>query len=52
MIASGSLLPYELYELFRHLRVGRLLIFVINLGIVVYLTRRALRRGRHGRAAP
>jgi uncharacterized membrane protein (DUF2068 family) len=48
--ASGSLLPYELFELVRHLRVGRLLIFLINLGIVVYLARRALRRGRHGRA--
>ena len=50
VVASGSLLPYELFELIRHLRVGRLLILVINLGIVVYLARRALRRGRHGRA--
>jgi uncharacterized membrane protein (DUF2068 family) len=46
VVAGGSLLPYELYELTRHVRVGRALIFGINLGIVVYLARRALRRGR------
>jgi uncharacterized membrane protein (DUF2068 family) len=47
VVASGSLLPYELYELTRHLRVGRVLILLINLAIVVYLAHRALRRGRH-----
>jgi uncharacterized membrane protein (DUF2068 family) len=46
VVASGSLLPYELFELTRHLRVGRVVIFVVNLGIVVYLARRARRRGR------
>jgi uncharacterized membrane protein (DUF2068 family) len=46
VVASGSLLPYELFELTRHFRAGRVLIFVINLGIVVYLARRALGRGR------
>ena len=51
VIASGSLLPYELYELTRHFRVGRVVILAINLGIVVYLARRALRRGRHGGAS-
>jgi uncharacterized membrane protein (DUF2068 family) len=46
VIASGSLLPYELYELVRHLRVGRALVLVVNAVIVVYLARRAWRRGR------
>jgi uncharacterized membrane protein (DUF2068 family) len=50
VVASGSLLPYELFELTRHLRVGRALILVVNAGIVVYLARRALRHGRPGRA--
>ena len=49
VVASGSLLPYELYELSRHLRAGRVVIFLVNLVIVVYLARRALRRGRHKR---
>jgi uncharacterized membrane protein (DUF2068 family) len=50
VVASGSLLPYEIYELTRHLRVGRLLVLVVNFVIVVYLARRALRRGRPGHA--
>jgi uncharacterized membrane protein (DUF2068 family) len=46
VIASGSLLPYELFELVRHLRAGRALVLVVNAVIVVYLARRAWRRGR------
>jgi uncharacterized membrane protein (DUF2068 family) len=46
VIASGSLLPYEIYELFRHVRVGRLVVLIVNAVIVVYLARRAWRRGR------
>jgi uncharacterized membrane protein (DUF2068 family) len=45
VVASGSLLPYELYELVKHVRVGRLVVFVVNFVIVVYLARRAWRRG-------
>lgn len=46
VLASGSLLPYEVFELVRHFRVGRVLVLVVNAVIVVYLARRAWRRGR------
>ena len=46
VIASGSLLPYEVFELLRHARAGRVLVLVVNAVIVVYLARRAWRRGR------
>jgi uncharacterized membrane protein (DUF2068 family) len=43
VVATGALLPYELYALVRHPHVGRALLFVVNLAIVVYLARNALR---------
>jgi uncharacterized membrane protein (DUF2068 family) len=43
VIAGGSLVPYEVYELARRVRVGRALILVINLVIIAYLARRAAR---------
>lgn len=46
VIASGSLLPYEVFELVKHVRAGRVLVLVVNAVIVVYLARRAWRRGR------
>lgn len=46
VIASGALLPYEVLEIVRHVRVGRVLVFLVNLVIVVYMARRAHRRGR------
>ena len=46
VIASGSLLPYEIFALVRHARIGRGIVFLVNLVIVVYLARRALRRRR------
>jgi uncharacterized membrane protein (DUF2068 family) len=46
VIAGGSLLPYEVFELVRHVRVGRALVLIVNAVIVVYLARRAWRRGR------
>ena len=46
VIASGSLLPYEVFEIVRHLRVGRVVVLVVNAVIVVYLAHRAWRRGR------
>jgi uncharacterized membrane protein (DUF2068 family) len=39
--ATGSLLPFEIYELFRRPQISRVVIFVINLAILVYLARRA-----------
>ncbi len=43
VIATSSLLPFELVALFRHVRLGRLLILAVNVAIVLYLGRRALR---------
>jgi uncharacterized membrane protein (DUF2068 family) len=38
--ATSSLLPIELYEIMREPRVLRILVLVLNLGVVVYLWRR------------
>ena len=43
VVASGSLLPFELFELYRKPRVGHLIILLLNAAIVVYLGRKALR---------
>lgn len=44
--ATGSLLPIEIYEIARHPHLGRVLIFLINLAIVVYLVHRVVRERR------
>jgi uncharacterized membrane protein (DUF2068 family) len=46
VVATGSLLPIEVYEIARHPHLGRVLIFVINLVIVVYLAHRVVRERR------
>jgi uncharacterized membrane protein (DUF2068 family) len=46
--ATGSLLPFEVVELSRGVRAGRLLVFGINLAAVLYLARSA-RRGHEQR---
>jgi uncharacterized membrane protein (DUF2068 family) len=40
---TGSLLPFEVYEFLRVRRWSRLLIFIVNVAILVYLARRAWR---------
>ena len=52
VIATGSLLPFEVFELARRPRVGRLLIFLANLSVVCYLAVRAARALRARRATP
>lgn len=42
---TASLIPFEIYALTRHLRVGRVLLLLLNLVIVLYLVNRA--RHRH-----
>jgi Predicted membrane protein (DUF2127) len=44
--ASASLMPFEVFELLRSVRPGRLALLVINLAVVLYLGRRALRDNR------
>jgi uncharacterized membrane protein (DUF2068 family) len=43
VIAGSSLIPFEVVELVRRLRVGRAVILVLNLAIIGYLVRRAWR---------
>ncbi len=48
VIATSSLIPFELVALVHHLHLGRLVILAINVAIVVYLAGRAARE--HARA--
>ncbi len=41
---TSSLVPFELYALTRHLRVGRVILLALNLLIVAYLVNRARQR--------
>lgn len=43
VVASGCLLPLEILEIFRHPHLGRVLLFLLNAGVVAYLARRAMR---------
>ncbi len=44
---TGSLLPFEVYEFIRVRRWSRLVIFIVNVAILVYLARRTWRERRH-----
>jgi uncharacterized membrane protein (DUF2068 family) len=46
VIAGAALLPFELFELARRVRVGRVVALLLNVLIVGYLARRALRERR------
>lgn len=43
VIATASFLPWEVYEIYRHLRIGRIVVLLINLAVVIYLYRRERR---------
>jgi uncharacterized membrane protein (DUF2068 family) len=49
VVSSGSLLPFEVVSIVRHHHVVRVAVFLVNLAIVVYLARKALREGRERR---
>jgi uncharacterized membrane protein (DUF2068 family) len=49
VVATGSLLPFEVLSFARHPHVVRAFVFLLNLAIVVYLARKALRERREGR---
>jgi uncharacterized membrane protein (DUF2068 family) len=40
VIITASLIPVEIYEIFRHLTSVRILLLLINVGVVAYLARR------------
>jgi uncharacterized membrane protein (DUF2068 family) len=46
VVATGSLLPFEVLALVRHPHVVRGIVFVVNIAIVAYLARKALREAR------
>lgn len=47
IITTSSLLPIEIYELVKHVSVGRVFALLINLAVVVYLVRE-IRRTKTG----
>ena len=51
VIATGALLPWELWELWRHPKVGRAVILLANLAVVAYLLRNVVREHRAGKIA-
>lgn len=51
-IATGGLLPWEFWELFRQPRWSRVLLIAANLAVVVYLLRSVVRAARAKKAAP
>jgi uncharacterized membrane protein (DUF2068 family) len=50
VVATASLLPFEVFALARHPHVVRAMVLVLNLAIVVYLARKALREHREREA--
>lgn len=51
VVGTGSLLPFEVVALARAIHPARVLVFVVNVAIVGYLTRKALRERRERRQA-
>ena len=52
VVSTGSLLPWEAWELLRRLSLVRLVLLLVNLAVVLYLARRILRRHRSPPRAP
>jgi uncharacterized membrane protein (DUF2068 family) len=50
IVATGSLVPFEIYEIARKLSLIRVTLFVVNVAIVIYLIA-VLRKDRRARAA-
>ena len=50
VVATSSLLPFEAAALVRKVHAGRLIVFLLNVVIVVYLARTAARHARRARA--
>ena len=51
VVATGALLPFEVYEFIREPHASRALLFALNLAIVLYLARKAWRERQHAREA-
>jgi uncharacterized membrane protein (DUF2068 family) len=51
-VATSSLIPVELYELWRHPTLNKVLVVVVNAAILAYLVWRLRREAAQRRAAP
>jgi uncharacterized membrane protein (DUF2068 family) len=51
VVATASLVPFEVIAIVRHGRIGRVVLLLLNVAIVVYLARRAIRKHRIAVAA-
>jgi uncharacterized membrane protein (DUF2068 family) len=47
IIATASFIPLEIYEIVQHVRIGRIIILVINIAVVVYLIYRVKYDPKH-----
>ena len=47
-VSSGLLLPFEIFEIYKGVKTGRVMIFTINLLAVVYLVNSKLREDKAG----
>jgi uncharacterized membrane protein (DUF2068 family) len=47
--ATGSLLPWEVWELYRRPAVLRVIVLIVNIGVLVYLLRAVAAEHRHAR---
>jgi uncharacterized membrane protein (DUF2068 family) len=52
IVATSVFLPFEAYELGRGIRAGRLVFFLANIAVVVYLVRRRYAESRSTRSSP
>jgi uncharacterized membrane protein (DUF2068 family) len=46
VVVTGLFLPFELYELVRQPRVGRVVLVIVNAALVAYLARRVMKEHR------
>lgn len=52
IVATGSLIPVEVYECFHHFRVVKLVLLILNVAIVWYLIARIVARKKAEKNAP
>lgn len=49
IIATASFIPLEIYEIVKHVRIGRIIILIVNIAMVVYLIYRVKFDPKHKR---
>ncbi|HEX3770044.1 MAG TPA: DUF2127 domain-containing protein [Polyangiaceae bacterium] len=49
VVATGSLIPFEVLSIARHVHLVRIVVLIVNVVIVVYLARKAVREAREAR---